>query len=72
MTALLWWLAAGLLLVLVGIYPPLAGYLAQLLVLAVGLLLTGATQLLAQPELWVVAAGVYAVVQVRRILRRLA
>lgn len=70
MTAFLCWLTAGLVLVLVGVYPPLAGHLAQLLVLAVGLVLAGAVALLSQPELWLVAAVASAAVQLRRFVRR--
>ncbi|MFF4548618.1 hypothetical protein ACFY1J_31030 [Streptomyces sp. NPDC001406] len=67
MTPVLSWLAAGLLLVLVGLWPPLAGYLAQLLSLALGLLLTGAVALLSQPVLLAVAVG--AVLVIRRVWR---
>lgn len=66
MSALLWWLAAGLLLVLVGAYPPLAGHLAHLLVLAVVLLVTGALRLLAQPLFLALVLAAVAVVRWRR------
>lgn len=69
---ILWPGACLLLLVAIGAWPALAGFLAQLVFAVLGLLLSGVVALLSQPELLLVAVLVCAIVQVRRFLRRLA